>query len=147
MKIFNDIGMYQVCLKDPNKSYIVGASEEANERFREQLKSLKYQPGMKLEECFGSETISVLNDSRQKEWTSKIERITSENYNDIMKIKGMPGSCFGSVYGYQQQNQIHNIMEEYYQGDYTREEIKQKVKKYLYGYAGLPYPGTSYRRI
>ncbi len=128
MKIFNDIGMYQVCLKDPNKSYIVGASEEANERFREQLKSLKYQPGMKLEECFGSETISVLNDPRQKEWTSKIERITSENYNDIMKIKGMPGSCFGSVYGYQQQNQIHNIMEEYYQGDYTREEIKQKVK-------------------
>lgn len=126
MENFDLIGACHININDPfNKSYIVGASEEENERFREKLKKTYHFQSMP-----DYVTPEILNDPRQKEWTASMERftLTSENYNDIMKVKGMPGNCFGNSYGYEMQDKAHNIMGQYYDGGFTREEVMQKVK-------------------
>lgn len=128
MNGFDFIGFHNICISDPfNKSYIVGASEEENERFREKLKTT-YHHGLKVGDKLTSE---ILNDPRQEEWCEKnFEAITltSENYNEIMKIKGMPKHCFGTSYGYAVQDRTSDMMEQYYDGNLTREEILQKIK-------------------
>lgn len=128
---FELLGFSRKDLSDPyNKSYIVGASEEENERYREHLKKV-YHPGRKLEDMFTPEQINKIFSN-----PAKLERfsytftsdITCEQYNDIMKIKGMPGNCFNYSLKYGISERISDMMEQYYDGNFTREEILQKVK-------------------
>lgn len=54
--------------------------------------------------------------------------VVCENYNDIKKITGMPKSCLGSDYGYQVRNEMLSVMEDFYSGNLTQEELIQKIK-------------------
>ena len=76
-------------------NYIVGASERENAEFQ---KKCQNKININLQDCVELSCV--------KEFV-----LTSENYNDIMKVKGMPGSIFGDKFGYEMQKEIAGYME------------------------------------
>lgn len=92
----------------PSGNYIVGASEKQNEEFQRKCQN---KIDINLRDCVEITCV--------KEAT-----LTSENYNDIMKVKRMPGSVFGDNFGYEMQKDITNYMESYYAGEISKEDIK-----------------------
>lgn len=93
-------------------NYIVGASERENAEFR---KKSENKINLNLQDCVELSCV--------KEFV-----LTSENYNDIMKVKGMPGSIFGDKFGHEMQKEIAGYMETYYAGEAGKEDIE----KYFY---------------
>ncbi len=51
--------------------------------------------------------------------------ITSENYNDILKVKGMPNHCFSDDYGIEVQKTIKSAVHTYCDSEITDEELTQ----------------------
>lgn len=92
----------------PTGNYIVGASEKQNEEFQRK--------------CQNKIDIN-LGDSVELTCIKEIP-LTSENYNDILKVKGMPGSVFGDSFGYKMQKDIANYMGSYYAGEVSKEDMK-----------------------
>jgi hypothetical protein len=89
-------------------NYIVGASERENAEFQ---KKCQNKININLQDCVELSCV--------KEFV-----LTSENYNDIMKVKGMPGSIFGDKFGYEMQKEIAGYMESYYAGETGKEDIE-----------------------
>ena len=85
---------------------MIGGSEEANEEIRNKYlgSDFKLPESAKpyYDLCVDSKSISQLE-------------LTSENYNDIMKIKGMPASCLSGNYGEQVIKDMKDMMHSYYQ--------------------------------
>ena len=73
-------------------NYIVGASERQNEEFQRKCQN---KIDINLQDCV---ELTCVNEFV----------LTSENYNDIMQVKGMPGSIFGDKFGYEMQKEIAN---------------------------------------
>lgn len=90
-------------------NYIVGASERQNAEFQRKCQN---KIDINLQDC--AELTCV------KEFV-----LTSENYNDIMKVKGMPGSIFGDKFGYEMQKEIAGYMKDYYTGEVGKEEVEE----------------------
>lgn len=112
------IGAMVFSVSDPKKSHIVGASEEVNEKFRS-----KGNEHVKISE----DARKLTEDSYEKHGISKTI-ITSENYNDIFKITGMPGSCLADRNGTQVYTRVQGIMDEYYSGNMSKEDVMSKIK-------------------
>lgn len=117
--MFESVGTMVVCVADPKKSYIVGASDEENETFRSKVKN----EHLKLPE----RAVKLTEDSYEKAGISKLT-ITCENYNDILKITGMPGSCLSDQNGIEVREQVQEIMNDYYSGKINKEEVMSKIK-------------------
>ena len=117
--MFESIGSMVVCVADPEKSYIVGASDAENEAFRSKIKN----ENLKLPEG----TIKLTEDCYEKSGISKLA-VTCENYNDFFKITGMPGSCLSDQNGKEVRNQVQEIMNNYYSGKMNKEEVVSKIK-------------------
>lgn len=119
MKIQENFGWLNVSLTDPSKTYVIGGSEEANERERQKYlgDDYKLSDAAKLYYEQSANCTSI----------SRLE-ITSENYNDIMKIKGMPLSCLSGDYGEQVTKKVKDMMESYYSGELSMEDVQQKIK-------------------
>ena len=117
MKIEDQIGWMNICLTDPSKSYVIGGSEEANEELRKKYlgDSYKIPAGAKA------------FDELEVKGISRIE-VTSENYNDIMKVKGMPASCFCGEYGRKALKEIESMVRSYYSGELSAGDVQQKIK-------------------
>ncbi len=92
----------------PSGNYIVGASERENAEFQ---KKCENKINLNLQDCV---ELSCVRESV----------LTSENYNDIMKVKGMPGSIFGDKFGYEMQKEIAGYMQSYYAGEAGKEDIE-----------------------
>ena len=82
MNIQGNIGWINVCRTDPSKSYVIGGSEEANEEIRNKYLGDDYKLPDQAKSYYELNAKGI----------SRLE-LTSENYNDIMKIKGMQSSC------------------------------------------------------
>ena len=122
--MLDTIGWIVYCVADPKKSYIVGASDAANEAFRSGLpeKSQRLEsvcPPHIFEEGYC--------DSYKVTGIREIDA-TCENYNDILKIKGMPASCMSDQNGREVLDQIQGIMKDYYAKNLDREALMSKVK-------------------
>lgn len=119
MKIQENFGWLNVSLTDPSKTYVIGGSEEANERERQKYlgDDYKLSDAAKLYYEQSANCTSI----------SRLE-ITSENYNDIMKIKGVPLSCLSGDYGEQVIKKMASIMDTYHSGELSAEDVKQKIK-------------------
>ena len=89
-------------------NYIVGASERQNAEFQ---KKCQNKIDINLRDCVELTCV--------KEFV-----LTSENYNDIMQVKGMQGSIFGDKFGYEMQKEIANHMKSYYDGETGKEDIE-----------------------
>lgn len=89
-------------------NYIVGASERQNAEFQRKCQN---KIDINLRDCVELTCV--------KEFA-----LTSENYNDIMQVKGMPGSIFGDKFGYEMQKEIANYMKSYYDGETGKEDIE-----------------------
>lgn len=114
------IGTMVVCVADPLKSYIVGASEGKNEEFQkgictESLKA-KFPKGSLME---------LPSDCYER---FIIDESLCGNYNDILNITGMPGSIFGDANGHEVRKQIVDQMYDYYLGKIPKNELLDKVK-------------------
>lgn len=116
------IGMMHFNVKDPSKSYITGASEEENEEFRKYAKSIFREGRIK---DYVEDAPLALDCA---EGIKRIDHITSENYNDIMNVKGMPKSCLGGEYGEKLRQKMSDLMRNYYSGELSQEELRQKIK-------------------
>lgn len=92
----------------PSGNYIVGASERENAEFQ---KKCENKINLNLQDCV---ELSCVRESV----------LTSENYNDITKVKGMPGSIFGDKFGYEMQKEIAGYMQSYYAGETGKEDIE-----------------------
>lgn len=118
MKIESQLGWMHCSLADPSKSYVIGGSEEANEELRKKYLGDGYKlvpDGAKSFEELGVKGFSEIV-------------ITSENYNDIMKVKGMPASCLSGDYGRKVMKDVENLMRSYYSGEISAEDVQQKIK-------------------
>lgn len=98
---------------------MIGGSEEANEEIRNKYlgSDFKLPESAKpyYDLCVDSKSISQLE-------------LTSENYNDIMKIKGMPASCLSGNYGEQVIKDMKDMMHSYYSGEISADDVQQKIK-------------------
>ena len=118
MKIESQLGWMHCSLADPSKSYVIGGSEEANEELRKKYLGDGYKlvpDGAKSFEELGVKGFSEIV-------------ITSENYNDIMKVKGMPASCLSGDYGRKVMKDVENLMRSYYSGEISAEDVQRKIK-------------------
>lgn len=105
MNIQGNIGWINVCRTDPSKSYEIGGSEEANEEIRNKYLGDDYKLPDQAKSYYELNAKGI----------SRLE-LTSENYNDIMKIKGMPSSCLSGSYGGQVIQNMKDMMDSYYSG-------------------------------
>lgn len=87
------------------KSYVIGGSEEANEEIRNKYLGDDYKLPDQAKSYYELNAKGI----------SRLE-LTSENYNDIMKIKGMPSSCLSGSYGGQVIQNMKDMMDSYYSG-------------------------------
>ena len=117
MNIQGNIGWINVCRTDPSKSYVIGGSEEANEEIRNKYLGDDYKLPYQAKSYY------ELN----AKCNSRLE-LTSENKNDIMKIKGMPSSCLSGSYGGQVIQNMKDMMDSYYSGEMSAEDVQQKIK-------------------
>ena len=122
----NEIGTIHINRYDVNKCYIAGASEEANEEFRQRLLSGAHGgAGPEISEEDWNDPVQV---KFREKIMSTMRTITSENYNDIMNVKGMPKSCLGGEYGEKLRQKMSDLMQNYYSGELSQEELQQKIK-------------------
>lgn len=119
MKIQENIGWINVCRTDPSKSYVIGGSEEANEKVKKKYLGDDY----KLPDC----AKAYYQQGSDCKDISRLE-LTSENYNDIMKIKGMPPSCLSGDYGEQVIKKAESMMRSYYSGEISVEDVQKEIK-------------------
>lgn len=117
MNIQGNIGWINVCRTDPSKSYVIGGSEEANEEIRNKYLGDDYKLPDQAKSYYELNAKGI----------SRLE-LTSENYNDIMKIKGMPSSCLSGSYGGQVIQNMKDMMDSYYSGEMSAEDVQQKIK-------------------
>lgn len=117
MNIQGNIGWINVCRTDPSKSYEIGGSEEANEEIRNKYLGDDYKLPDQAKSYYELNAKGI----------SRLE-LTSENYNDIMKIKGMPSSCLSGSYGGQVIQNMKDMMDSYYSGEMSAEDVQQKIK-------------------
>lgn len=96
----------------PTGRYIIGASDRENEEFQKKSKNI-----INLDQ-------SKLKDSVELTCIQQME-ITSENYNDILKVKGMPNHCFSDDYGLEVQKTIKSAVYTYCESEITDEELTQ----------------------
>ncbi len=94
-------------------NYIVGATEKQNEEFRTSCKKLDID----MDALRARDSVEIKGITQME--------ITSENYNNILKVKGMPGSVFGNSYGYTMQKEIAGYMQDYYSGKISVDQVKQ----------------------
>ena len=52
-----------------------------------------------------------------------------ENYNNIVKVKGMPKSCAGGELGYSFRSEMFSVLDDFYAGDMSLEDVFQQVKR------------------
>ena len=116
MNIQENFGWMHICRTDSSKSYVIGSSEEANEALRNKYLGDDYKLPDSAKACY-----------RQSTYISKLELI-SENYNDILKVKGMPLSCLSGNYGEQVTEKIDSMLRSYYSGELSVEEVQKKIK-------------------
>lgn len=117
MNIQGNIGWINVCRTDPSKSYVIGGSEEANEEIRNKYLGDDYKLPDQAKSYYELNAKGI----------SRLE-LTSENYNDIMKIKGMPSSCLSGSYGGQVIQNMKDMMDSYYSGEMSAEDVQQRIK-------------------
>lgn len=99
-----------------NGNYIVGATDRQNAEFQ-----AKCQRKLDIDV---DALRAKMQDSIEIKGISEI-KMTSENYNDILKVKGMPGSIFGDSFGYDMQKEISGCMKDFYAGNISESEVKE----------------------
>ncbi len=111
------IGTMVVCVKDPSKSYIVGASESENEEFRK---------GIRKERLRLPQGCTQASADCYEHFT--VDESFSGNYSDIINIIGMPRSIFSDNNGHQVRKQIVGQMHDYFSGAIPMDKLQEKVK-------------------
>ena len=103
----------------PNGNYIVGATDQQNAEFQQRCEEMrsKFDTDMIWEKVRNGDTVEIKG-------LTPIT-LTSENYNNIMKVTKMPGSVFGDAYGYQMQKDIADCMRQYYAGKISDDDVKK----------------------
>ncbi|EOS44923.1 hypothetical protein V1226_17365 [Lachnospiraceae bacterium JLR.KK009] len=118
--LIDHIGAIHICVTDPKKSYIVGASDAANKEFQDSFGDFGPMPKEIRDKCT-PEAHDVLVKAGMK-------RFVCENYNDILKVKGMPGCILADENGKEVTNQVTALMYEYHTGKISKEEVVGKVR-------------------
>ena len=115
------IGTIRICVTDPKKSYIVGASDAANKEFQDSFPE-DFGPMPKELLAGGME---LTEDMYER---AGITKFTCENYNDILKVTGMPGCIFTDENGREVRNQVSALMHDYHTGKISKDEVMGKVR-------------------
>lgn len=113
------IGWLHISRTDPSKSYVIGGSEEANEKLRKKYLGDDYK--------LPDSAVDYYSRNSECKGITRLE-ITSENYNDILKVKAMPASCLSGDYGEQVMKDVESMMHSYYEGEISEENVQQKIK-------------------
>ena len=107
----------------PNGNYIVGVSDKQNEEFQQKCQNIRSMIDMDLlrEKIRNGDSVEL------KGVSSRV--LSSENYNDILKVTKMPKSIFGDAFGYQMQKDIADCMRQYYAGKISDDDVKNFFKE------------------
>lgn len=102
----------------PNGNYIVGASERQNAEFQQKCRETHamFDGELLQERLRNKDSVEI------KGITQMV--FTSENYNDIRKVTGMPNTIFGESFGYQMQKEIGACMKQYYAGAISDDDVR-----------------------
>ncbi|EOS26476.1 hypothetical protein C806_01212 [Lachnospiraceae bacterium 3-1] len=114
------IGTINICVADPKKSYVVGASDTENKKFQDSFKDFGSMPKELL-----ASGMELTEDIYQR---AGITKFTCENYNDILTVKGMPGCIFADENGYEVMNQVSALMYDYHTGKISKEEVMGEIR-------------------
>lgn len=107
------IGTYMFSRDD---NYVVNGMEKRNAEFQ-----AKCQRKLDIDV---DALRAKMQDGVEIKGLSRIE-MTSENYNNILKVKGMPRSIFGDSFGYGMQKEIAGCMKDYYAGNINEQDVKK----------------------
>lgn len=98
-----------------NGNYIVGATDRQNAEFQ-----AKCQRKLDIDV---DALRARMQDSVEIKGISEI-KMTSENYNDILKVKGMPSTVFVGSFGEKMEDEITDCMSDYYSGKKSKDDVK-----------------------